>query len=244
MGKRSGSKPKTEHQRQLDLALRRAKRLEKLGFEFDYAALSRARTATLESLKGYRLMQSRFVKQVQMKQLVPDDRGGVKEAKGVVLTGAEYAKFHRAHKSEAIVLAKLGKKARPISSFYAGSRHAFEKLLEGTRKRGSLQYHKDRDRLMIENFMKTLDAMKFSDQSEHPVAEAVKKKMREMGTEWTLEKLRAGMRGETEMVSTMIFDSKFGRVVSRSSSLLRVFEIPIESVQWEEEDDGEEEYYE
>ena len=168
----------------------------------------------------------------------------VKEAKGVVLTGAEYAKFHRAHKSEAIVLAKLGKKARPISSFYAGSRHAFEKLLEGTRKRGTLQYHKDRDHLMIENFMKTLDAMKFSDQSEHPVAEAVKKKMREMGTEWTLEKLRAGMRGETEMVSTMIFDSKFGRVVSRSSSLLRVFEIPIESVQWEEEDDGEEEYYE
>ena len=104
------------------------------------------------------------------------DTKEVHERQGVKITGKEYAEFHRAHKAEAVVLAKLGKKAIPITDYYAGSREAFNKLLEGTKKRGTIQFFRDRDARMVQNFMKTLDAMKFEDGTEHGVAAAVKKK--------------------------------------------------------------------
>lgn len=236
--KRVGSKPKkSEHQKALDLAVRRAKRLEKQGFEFDYAALSRMHTKTLNKLKGYALMESRVVQGVQMKESYFDPATKeVKERQGVKVTGKEYAEFHRAHKAEAVVLAKLGKKAAPITSYYAGSQQAFNRLLEGTKKRGTVKFFKERDTRMVENFMKTLDAMKFEDGTEHAVAVAVKKKIAEMGTEWTVNKLKEAMAGELNLNYQMIFDSKTGNVAATPSHILKAFDIPIDSVQWEDEE--------
>lgn len=236
--KRVGSKPKkSEHQKALDLAVRRAKRLEKQGFQFDYAALSRMQTKTLNKLKGYALMESRVVQGVQMKESYFDsDTKEVKERQGVKITGKEYAEFHRAHKAEAVVLAKLGKKAVPITTYYAGSQQAFNRLLEGTKKRGTVKFFKERDNRMVENFMKTLDAMKFEDGTEHGVAAAVKKKIAEMGTEWTVNKLKEAMAGELNLNYQFIFDSKAGNIAARPSHLLKAFDIPVESVQWEDEE--------
>lgn len=244
--KRAGNKPKkSEHQKALDLAVRRAKRLEKQGFEFDYAALSRMHTKTLNKLKGYALMESRVVRGVQMKETYFDsDTKEVKERQGVKVTGKEYAEFHRAHKAEAVVLAKLGRKAIPITDYYAGSREAFNRLLEGTKRRGTVKFFKERDARMVENFMKTLDAMKFEDGTEHGVAAAVKKKIAEMGTEWTVNKLKEAMAGELNLNYQFIFDSKAGNIAARPSHLLKAFDIPVESVQWEDEEwfDEDEDY--
>ena len=236
--KRAGSKPKkSEHQKALDLAVRRAKRLEKQGFQFDYAALSRMHTKTLNKLKGYTLMESRVVQGVQMKESYLDpETKEPKERQGVKITGKEYAEFHRAHKAEAVVLAKLGKKAIPITDYYAGSREAFNRLLEGTKKRGTVKFFKERDNRMVENFMKTLDAMKFEDGTEHGVAAAVKKKIAEMGIEWTVNKLKEAMAGELNLNYQFIFDSKAGNIAARPSHLLKAFDIPVESVQWEDEE--------
>lgn len=237
--KRAGSKPKkSEHQKALDLAVRRAKRLEKQGFQFDYAALSRMHTKTLNKLKGYALMESRVVKGVQFQQVYMDSE--TKEPKykpGLVVTGKEYAQFHRAHKAEAVVLAKLGKKRTPLTSgqYVPSSKAAFEALLEGTRKRGTVKFFRDKDQRMVENFMKTLDAMKFQDGSEHPIAEAVKKKIAEMGVEWTVRKLYDAMAGNLNLNTYAIFDSASGNIARQPSHLLMAFDIPIDSVHWEDE---------